>query len=1070
MSRCSWAIGVLFLFAVRASAQTTGDLRGIITDPSGATVAGAKVTLTSLETGESRAVATDAEGRYAIPLLKIGEYSVAVEATGFRREVAQATVRSAEITALNLKLEVGQVTEQIEVTDAANPLDTQNAQVQQSFEARTVQEIPVGRNPNLLAATLPGIVPAPSGFNTGSFISHGNRARANNITIDNITATDVSVAGTGSSNNQPLNFSSIKEVKVITNTFSAEFGRNSGSQVQYVTKSGTNEFHGELYEYLQNSFFNARDWFDQTGQPTVTRQNQFGGVLGGPIIKNKTHFFVAGEGNPVRGAGAARIAQVPTASMIAQVTDPTSKKLLEQYQLPPATTDQGTFGTVQQNGPSFVNAYQWSVRVDHQFSDRDSLYARYGTAYNEGTNANNTFIGTNLANFGFISNNYVYSANLNETHIFSPNLISEFRSGFGRTSPIFDLLTTVPVGPRINFANAQISSFGQTDAGPQGRVQNTIQVGDSVTWIKGAHTIKFGGDFFRYQANSFLDSQTRGTYTFLSWDDFAAGRPSTYVQKFGSTVRGHRTWLTDMFVQDDYRVTPTFTVNLGFRYEIYGPTSEVNHLTSNLNFDCRASQGIAGLGPFGCFTQGLNATGINHMPEPRVGFAWNPKGGKTVIRAGYGIVGDFNYLNPITNQRALPPFVYTASLSGAPSFAGANSWASLVGGTAPIQAVTAAQVGAIRNDVLNYGDVNPVIDWSLKNPLVHQWTFGIERELPAKVILKVSYAGTKSNYLQRARQLNFNANRPAPATSPDDELARLGQFVASYVALTGAAQRPSGRIDPRFNVINYYDNSANSNYHALEVLATRQFRGGLSFQAAYTFGKSIDDVSDPLVAVPNDSTVLMDPTRLRIHRGVSGFDIQQRFVLTHVWELPWGNKSSQPFLKYLLGGWGFSGISSWRTGFPITLDAGARLGIPNISTLITGGVMWPNAAGPFVFDPLPAGSPGAPSGLTGDPIPSRRISSYAASLGLSQPLLGNFGTLGRNILRADGLVNYDWNVYKNTRISERIALQLRCEMYNVFNQHSFQDVTRVITSPSFGQYTTSAQSQRQLQLGAVLRF
>jgi hypothetical protein len=393
-----------------------------------------------------------------------------------------------------------------------------------------------------------------------------------------------------------------------------------------------------------------------------------------------------------------------------------------------------------------------------------------------------------------------------------------------------------------------------------------------------------------------------------------------------------------------------------------------------------------------------------------------------------------------------------------------------VAGTAQIQREGAAMVGRIRDDVYNYGDASPVVKPDLRNPQVHNWSFGVQRELPGGVVLKAGYVGTKGNFLSRHRQLNLNAARPAPATSLTDEAARAQQFVTSYNSMTGATMRPSTRLDPRFNVVNYYDDSANSNYHALEVLAVRTFRNGYSFQAAYTYGKAIDDVSDGLSALPNDSANIMDPTNMRNNRAVSGFDISHRVVMMHVVELPWGDRLSNRLLRGLLGGWGMSGIWSWRSGFPVSLDAGARMGVTNISTITTAGIGRPNAAGPVNFDPRPAGSEGAPNGLNSDPIAGRRIATYAESLGLSQPLLGNFGNLGRNSHRLGGQTDVDWNVYKNTRIGERFRLQLRAEAYNVFNLHSFRDVNRNISNPGFGQYTTPYQSQRILQLGAVLRF
>jgi hypothetical protein len=616
-----------------------------------------------------------------------------------------------------------------------------------------------------------------------------------------------------------------------------------------------------------------------------------------------------------------------------------------------------------------------------------------------------------------------------------------------------------------------VDRFGHWEGAPQGRVQNTFQYGDTLTWIKGAHNLKFGGDFYRYQGNSYVENRPLGEFIFNTWADFAAGRPNEWQQRFGSTLRGHRTWIFGGFAQDDWRVTPTFTLNLGLRYEVYGPVSEVNNLISNLYFDCRESMGIAGTGPLGCVRVGQDAIGTNYYAQPRIGFAWNVRP-KTVIRGGYGLVADFNFLNPITNMRGLPPLVTNQSIAGAANFTNGNTWGNLVAGTAPLQILGRSLVGVLSTTVRNYGDWNPLVDPGLKNPQIHQWSFGIQQELPQNIVLKLSYNGTKGNFLQRARQINLNANPPRPATDLADELARVAEFRASYNAMAGTPSVPSSRMDPRFNIVNYYDNSANSNYHGFEVFAIRSFREFYQFQFGYTFSKTIDDVSDALSAIPNDSTLIQNPLNARENRGPAGFDLRHRVVATHVVEFPWGDRIGNPIARRLLGGWGFSGISSWRSGFPISFESGNRLDILNPSVITTGGVLRPNAAGPFNFDPVPTGSAEADArqGLTGEAIAGLRISSYAAGLGLSQPLLGRTGNLGRNTHRLNGRTDFDWNLYKNTAITERINMQLRLEVYNVFNHHSFRDAVRILTSPAFGQYTASDQSQRFLQLGAVLRF
>jgi hypothetical protein len=523
-------------------------------------------------------------------------------------------------------------------------------------------------------------------------------------------------------------------------------------------------------------------------------------------------------------------------------------------------------------------------------------------------------------------------------------------------------------------------------------------------------------------------------------------------------------------VQNDFRITQTLTLNLGFRLEVFGPVSEVNGVSSNIDFDCGASQGAAGSGPLGCITTGLPSTSTNYHAQPRVGFAWNPGKSRTVIRGGYGLVSDFNFLNPITNQRALSPFVISPSITGADSFTAGNSWANLIAGTAPVQAQSIALVGRVRGDVLNYGDFNPVIDPKLRNPQVHHWSLGVQRELIIpSLVVKAAYVATKSNFLQRTRQINLNANRPPPASTLAEETVRAAEFRANYAAMDTPPSRFNTRQDPRFGLVNYYDNSANSNFHAFELLVSRTFKGGYSAQFAYTRSKSIDDVSDALTAVPNDSTLIQDPRNAAANRSRSGFDVPWRIVVSHVWEVPFGKNLSSRRLRRLVAGWGFSGITSTRPGLPVSFTAGPRLGVANISVVTTGGLVRPNSIGAFAFEPRPAGSPGVPSTLD-NPASATAISAYAASLGLSQPRLGNFGGLGRNTHRVNGLTDFSWNFFRNVEITERFRLQLRGEFYNLFNHHSFQDVTPVITSPAFGTYTSPAQSQRIVQLGAVLAF
>jgi hypothetical protein len=1061
------------LFATALLGQITGSLRGVVIDTSGAAVPGANVVLTSVETGETREMRTDPLGNFAFHLLRIGNYEVKAEAAGFRAGVAQAEVRAGEIASLQLRLELGQITEVITVTDAVVALDTENAQVQRSITGAALQEIPTARNPNLFALTVPGVAPVSANnpfLGSGSYNSNGGRGRGNNITVDGITATDVSVTGTGGTLT-PLNFSALKEVKFITNNFNAEYGRNASSQALYITKNGTNELHGELFEYLRNDKLNARPFFDRSGKASLIRQNEFGWAAGGPVYipkvydgRNKIFWFTDYEGYKQRGVGAAAIARVPTSAMVAQVTDPTSRALLEQYQLP---TNEGR--TIQTAAPNKSDSYKVAVRGDVNLGSKDVLWARYSRARSTTASSGLSFIQSNLLGFGATSENLPQQATLGQTHTFGPAAVNEFRFGFGRSTPAFPIDTPYPLGPRIQFANAEVDRFGVWEGLPQGRSQNTYQFTDTFSFIRGTHNFKAGGEYYFLQADSFFDALQRGIFTFANWDDFARGVVQTYQFRAGDSVRENRVKNFYSFFQDDWKVRRNLTLNLGVRMEWAGGPTEVNGRTSNLNLDNRSPIGAAGAGRFGILEQGKPSFQSNTNWAPRFGFSWSPgMSNKWVVRGGYGIAYDFVFLNPITNQRFLPPLIITGTLTGAANFTGENSYANMVAGNSRLHAETRAQVGQLSTTVLNYGTISPAIDEGLDNPQVQQWNFGIQREAFG-LVFKAAYVGTKGNYLPRTQSINVIANPPAPATSLADETARLSQFTTAFGLSSGGATRYSNRIDPRYNEINYVNSSANSNYHSAQFEVQRYLTGGLMFNVAYTVGKSIDDNSDVLGVLINDSSSQQHPLNNRDNRGPSQFDLPQRLVITHHWVTPWGKGSSSRLVRLLLSQWGFAGVSSFRSGFPVTLDTGARRGVRALTmTGIVNGPVRPNASGAFDLQPRPAGSAGAPFGLNDDPI--SRISTYAASLGLSQPLLGNYGTLGRNRHRLNGETNFDLSVYKNFYVTEGRYFQIQAQFINAFNNTSFQTMDLTINSPTFGQYLTTVNNGRFIQLGARFVF
>ena len=1082
-ARLMIAIAPLFICA-GLFAQITGGLRGTVSDPTGAAVPKATVTLTNVATKQVRTQAVNERGEFTFELLTPGDYEVKAESAGFSASITQAQVGAGGEEFVAFKLEVGRITETVQVSDAVAQIDTQNAQLQTSVTGQAVQEIPVGRNPNLFALTAPGVAPVTQNnpyLGSGSFNANGGRGRGNNITVDGITATDVSVTGTGGPLG-PLNFSSIKEVQVITNNFNAEYGRNSSSQVLYITKGGTNELHGEAYEYLYNDKLNARPFFDRTGHANIVRTNTYGFEVGGPLYipkvldgRNKFFWHTDYEGYKNRGVGTPRIANVPTPAQLNSITDPTSLALAKQYQIPSSPV-----GTVATSAPNLTNTWEVSVRGDVVLGKNDGLWARYSVYDSFANSTGNTYISSNLPYFGAASANHPRQATLAETHVFGTTMVNEFRFGFGQSKPSFPIQTPYPMGPQIIFADGSITSVGVASNLPQGREQRTYQYTDNFSISRGSHNIKVGFEWYHLEADSFFDSNVRSTLTFANFAAFAAGQLSTYSQNFGNSVRANRIENAFAFAQDDWKVTRRLTVNVGLRMEFAGGPTEANGLISNLNLNNHAAFGAAGAGPLGLLETGKPSFNSNYNWGPRFGFAYKlTADGKTVVRGGYGIAYDFIFLNPITNQRFLPPLIYSGALTGVTSFTGGNSYANILAGTADLQKSLAASVGQLNTTFKNFSAISPAIDQNLKNPQVQQWSFGVERELAGNIVLKVGYVATKGTYLSRTRPINLIAALPAPATSLADEQARLSQFTSAVAGLSGGPTAYSNRYDPRYNAVNLDESSANSSYNSLQVEAQKRFSRSYWVHAAYTWAHSIDDVSDALGVLLGDTPNQQNPNDNRNNRGPSQFDLRHILSISHTWEIPFFRGSSNRWLRGGLGGWSFSGITTWRSGYPVNLAAGSFPGslggLTDPMQYLTGNAVdRPNVAGPISgFHPVPTGSAAAVSGTT--VVNGVAISNYALSLGLSQPFIGNFGTMGRNVLRLNGQRNFDWNLYKNFHFSERVNFQIRSEFYNIFNMHAFQQLAGAnnqvpITSPQFGQYTTVGQNARTIQVGARIVF
>src|SRR6266700_321230 len=497
-------------------------------------------------------------------------------------------------------------------------------------------------------------------------------------------------------------------------------------------------------------------------------------------------------------------------------------------------------------------------------------------------------------------------------------------------------------------------------------------------------------------------------------------------------------------------LTSTLTLNLGFRLESSGGVSEQNNILSNLNPNNITPIGVLGTGPLGGVDIGGDSFHRNYNPAPRVGFAWNPGHGKFVVRGGYGIAYDYIFLNPITNLRFSAPFVYSITIPQA-AFTGYNSYANVVAGTSAAQAQAQSAINGFPSNFVNFGSM-AAVDQNLDNPRNQQWSTGVEYQASRALTLKATYVGTKNDHLQVTTPLNFTdpALRPAPATDAADQAARIAQF-KSFVSAESpsSATATNNRIDPRFNTVTQVQSIGTSNYNALQLEALGKFKD-LTFNANYTWSHSIDDVSDVLNVLVNDSPAIASPNQpLSFNRANSQFDLRQRFNLSYAYNVPFARNMSSGTMKRIFDGWTLSGVFSTQTGFPATIFAGSIAGVGDVQ-LLGAGTAWANGNA-TTFQPVAFGG--------------------QAGLGdITQPLVGNQGTSGRNHLRLNGLTDFDTAISKNFKVMEGKNLQLRWEVFNVLNHPNLSGFANTFTATNFGTYNSTATNMRQMQVAARFQF
>ena len=1051
-----------------------GSIAGTVKDASGAVIPSVKLTLTNTATNAQMVESSNTNGEFSFPQLPPATYALVAETTGFKRTTAPSVlVQVDQVTHVDLVLEVGSLTESVQVEAVAPLLESDKSTISSVVDTRTISNMPLNARQYLdLALLTPGAMPSQPGQQGGGFNVAGARSQSNLFLLDGISNMDTQVSSALG------NFritDAVQEFAVQSSVPTAEFGRGQGAQVSIVTKSGTNEFHGSVFEYLRNSDLDAADFFTNKlrGVKNTLHRNQFGATLGGPIWHDKTFFFASWEGfrqvNPTVSS-----TRVPTAAERAQVTDPISKALLQFW---PAPNGSGSINFIANVGAStFDNT--GLIKIDHNFSDRDHLTGRWaeyeGTAMTAGV----------LPSLGGTSNLPISrSGVLTETHGFSPSLLNEFRFGFSRnqtyltvTDSGFDA-STIFVGadgkplpgvvnghqnvqdsglPTISVSGG-FATLGTASNYPQGRVTNTYELFDNMSWISpfGAskHSFRWGFHMRREDARRFLDGSFRGAFSFQSWSDFAAGLANTSSFHTGSTMAYWRRYPFDMFWQDTYKVKDNFTLNYGIRYEypsaIYQTRKQATNfipgvgpvlLGTNLVMSIDPTKtGPAALtltpGPVTLSDSGVHSDKNNVAPI--VGFAYTPRFARTVfgndatvIRGGFRVGYDEVFNNIPANMGLNPPYSLTTNQTAFVTQAGKFPWAIGYNQSVPLISNLGKQgPGTPTSGLVSVNAEDP----NIRSAYIYQYNLGIQRRLGNDFSFEADYIGSSGHKLL----LGIDVNEPYV-------------FVADPTKRGNLA--PNQQVFPynTFSSLSMGKDIANSHYNGLVLTGKYHGRRGMFFEAWYTYGKSIDNSSSWSVPSGQPGGVA-DPRNLRAEYGPSNFDIRHRAVFTYVLDLPvgpghrlfgWNNILN----RELLGGWQISGITTLQSGAPFTVYNGSA----DFSGF-----------NQFYDRPDVVGS-GPLQQSNRNPDAAFDKTYFSAT-----PPTGRVGTSGRDAYYGPGLANYDFAAAKIFALGERFRLQFRGDFFNLFNHTNFSNPVSNQSSANFGKIVSTVGSAVATTVGTT---
>jgi Carboxypeptidase regulatory-like domain/TonB dependent receptor len=1051
MTRAKFVLLITLLpgIAVSTFAQASQSISGTVTDSSGAVIPQATVTVTETATGVAHTSVTDGNGLYQVPVLPVGTYTIEVKVSGFRTAVRPGIVlHVGEQLVLNIAMTVGATTQTVEVNAAAPTIDTTSAVVGGVVANQEIETLPLlDRGFEDLTLLQPGAVYATTGARSlsagyGQKVSmSGLRVSSNDYTLDGQDIDNV-YNDIGNPTGVASGIDSIQEYQVVTNPFSAEYGRTGAGLVEVVSKSGTNSFHGSTYDYFRNSALNTRNYFDPVSGPPQFRFNQFGGTFGGPIQKDKTFFFVDYEGLR-ESVGSTTVLTVPDLNAHNGIYTPTGADVGVNPNVAPYLALSPTNGlycpakgcsagtslwNLIESPPTSTNYYL--IRVDHRINSALQLWGRFSS--DGGTQEvpkDYVFTTVNL-----ISSKY---AAIGLNWVISPKIVNTVAAYYNRNvSGLYDvpapgstaadtsLFALTPFRDPNGISYMFYAASPTTQVGGDGiRTDvwfNVIQFKDDLTIDEGRHSLKFGVDAEHRQTNIFTSIYGGGDFAFSNVETFLEDIPSSYSGLLPTTQPANRDyqWLVGVYAQDDFKLNSKLTLNFGLRYEPdstpYVADGRIGEFVGTPSAPLYQQMNV----PESALTVG-NPFYVNPSHKnfaPRLGFAWNPFGG-LVIRGGYGIFYDhllsYDWLTAIDQDA---PFFERGSLVAGQLPPGTNIDFPNTFATQPNLLASSA---LFTNGITHFP----------KQPMIQEYSLNIQKQLGANRMLQIAYIGSQGRHL--LRNDDWNVVR-IPTLGP------TGPEVTGAVPESEADELYWGPTAPirntAFDWMKVTTTDANSFYNALTASFQQQFSNGLAYQVSYTFGRSIDDASD-IVGAVDYSNGSIGPYRDAFlpasdGRGLSSFDVPQALVMNVVYELPWygSRRVENRFVGFLVNGWSVSGVGKIQTGSPFnvtgSLDSSQRDKLP----------VWP------ALSALPPDFVGPSSPQAVHP---QNPKDYFNVDAYTLPPPGTLGDVGRDQIFGPGLVDFDFSFQKEGRIAplgaEGLRLQFRADMFNAFNRPNFSE-------------------------------